>query len=40
MQDKFIGFKKSIMLGGILMAIGHFFMAFYFDAEDYSNGMF
>ena len=38
--DKFIGFKKSIMLGGILMAIGHFFMAFYFDAEDYSNGMF
>jgi len=29
--DKFIGFKKSIMLGGILMALGHFFMAFYFD---------
>ena len=28
--DKFIGFKKSIMLGGILMALGHFFMAFYF----------
>jgi len=30
--DKFIGFKKSIMLGGILMALGHFFMAFYFDS--------
>ena len=29
--DKFIGFKKSIVLGGILMALGHFFMAFYFD---------
>ena len=29
--DKFIGFKKSILLGGILMALGHFFMAFYFD---------
>ena len=28
--DKFIGFKKSIMLGGILMALGHFSMAFYF----------
>tara|TARA_B100000902_G_scaffold395817_1_gene455245 strand:+ start:5186 stop:6823 length:1638 start_codon:yes stop_codon:yes gene_type:complete len=38
--DKFIGFKKSIMLGGILMALGHFFMAFYFDANDYSNGIF
>ena len=31
--DKFIGFKKSIMLGGILMALGHFFMAFYFDTD-------
>ena len=31
--DKYIGFKKSIMLGGILMAIGHFFMAFYFDSD-------
>ena len=31
--DKFIGFKKSIMLGGILMALGHFFMAFYFDTS-------
>jgi POT family proton-dependent oligopeptide transporter len=31
--DKFIGFKKSIMLGGILMALGHFFMAFYFDSD-------
>ena len=38
--DKFIGFKKSILLGGILMALGHFFMAFYFDAEDFTNGMF
>ena len=38
--DKFIGFKKSIILGGILMALGHFFMAFYFDAEDFTNGMF
>ena len=26
--DKFIGYRKAIMLGGILMAIGHFFMAF------------
>ena len=26
--DKFIGFRKAILLGGILMAIGHFFMAF------------
>ena len=31
--DKFIGFKKSIMLGGILMALGHFFMAFYFESD-------
>ena len=38
--DKFIGFKKSIILGGILMALGHFFMAFYFDVEDFTNGMF
>lgn len=38
--DKFIGFKKSILLGGILMALGHFFMAFYFDAEDFTNSMF
>jgi len=37
--DKFIGFKKSILLGGILMALGHFFMAFYFDAESYQNGI-
>ena len=34
--DKYIGFKKSIMLGGILMALGHFFMAFYFDSEDFT----
>tara|TARA_B100000900_G_scaffold411419_1_gene431076 strand:- start:777 stop:2411 length:1635 start_codon:yes stop_codon:yes gene_type:complete len=38
--DKYIGFKKSIMLGGILMALGHFLMAFYFDAEDFANGLF
>ena len=26
--DRFIGYRKAIMLGGILMAAGHFFMAF------------
>jgi POT family proton-dependent oligopeptide transporter len=26
--DRFIGYRKAIMLGGILMAVGHFFMAF------------
>ena len=26
--DKFIGYRKSILYGGILMALGHFFMAF------------
>ena len=26
--DQFIGFRKAILLGGILMALGHFFMAF------------
>ena len=26
--DRFIGYRKAIMLGGVLMAIGHFFMAF------------
>lgn len=26
--DKYIGYRKSIMFGGILMALGHFFMAF------------
>jgi len=26
--DKFIGYRKAIMLGGVLMALGHFFMAF------------
>ena len=31
--DKFIGFRKSIMLGGVLMALGHFFMAFYFQED-------
>ena len=38
--DKFIGFKKSIMLGGVLMALGHFFMSFYFDVSAWENGMF
>jgi proton-dependent oligopeptide transporter, POT family len=31
--DKFIGFKKSILLGGVLMALGHFSMAFYFKSD-------
>ena len=26
--DKFIGYRKSILYGGVLMALGHFFMAF------------
>ena len=26
--DRFIGYRKSIIYGGVLMAIGHFFMAF------------
>ena len=25
---KYIGYRKSILFGGILMALGHFFMAF------------
>ena len=28
LADKFIGYRKSIIFGGILMALGHFFMAF------------
>ena len=28
LADKYIGYRKSILFGGILMAIGHFFMAF------------
>ena len=28
LADKFIGYRKSIIFGGILMAMGHFFMAF------------
>ena len=28
LADRFIGYRKAIMLGGILMAVGHFFMAF------------
>ena len=26
--DRFIGYRKAIMLGGVLMAIGHFFICF------------
>ena len=26
--DRLIGYRKAIMLGGVLMAVGHFFMAF------------
>ena len=29
--DRLIGYRKAIMLGGVLMAIGHFFMAFPHD---------
>jgi len=28
LADKFLGYRKSIIFGGILMATGHFFMAF------------
>ncbi len=28
LADKILGFRKSIMLGGILMALGHFFLTF------------
>ena len=28
LADKFIGYRKSIIYGGVLMALGHFFMAF------------
>ena len=28
LADKFIGYRKSIIFGGILMALGHFFMSF------------
>ena len=31
LADKFIGYRKSIIFGGILMALGHFFMAFQSD---------
>ena len=31
LADKFIGYRKSIIFGGILMALGHFFMAFQND---------
>ena len=33
--DRFIGYRKAIMLGGVLMAIGHFFMAFPTDVFFY-----
>ena len=29
--DQFIGYRKSIIFGGVLMALGHFFMAFEYD---------
>ena len=29
--DRLIGYRKAIMLGGVLMAVGHFFMAFSTD---------
>ncbi len=29
--DRLIGYRKAIMLGGVLMALGHFFMAFPMD---------
>ena len=28
LADKFMGYRKSIIYGGVLMALGHFFMAF------------
>ena len=28
LADKYIGYRKSILYGGVLMALGHFFMAF------------
>ena len=31
LADKFIGYRKSIIFGGILMALGHFCMAFQND---------
>jgi len=31
LADKFIGYRKSIIFGGVLMALGHFFMAFQND---------
>ena len=31
LADKFIGYRKSILFGGVLMALGHFFMAFETD---------
>jgi len=31
LADKFIGYRKSIIFGGVLMALGHFFMAFQSD---------
>ena len=34
LADKFIGYRKSIIYGGILMAIGHFFMGFYFSRKN------
>ena len=33
--DKFIGFRKSIFLGGVIMALGHFTMAFQHEITFY-----
>jgi len=35
LADKFIGYRKSIIYGGVLMALGHFFMAFPSDVFFY-----
>ena len=31
LADQFLGYRKSIIFGGVLMALGHFFMAFEYD---------
>ena len=35
LADKYIGYRKSILYGGVLMALGHFFMAFPSDTFFY-----
>ena len=37
LADRFIGYRKAIMLGGVLMALGHFFMAFPIDFFFYGS---